>query len=81
MRTQITEIKTHPEGVEVTAIVFWRRLPPPDYAGKETDEQYANRVKDIASDIDGHNNLHIGWAELTQKPDLMKIPHVDEYDT
>ncbi len=81
MRTQITSIETHPEGVKITAVVYWRRLPPPQYDKEETDEQYAERVKSIAQDLDGYNNLHIGWAELTQKPDMIKIPTVQEYES
>jgi Lon protease-like protein len=81
MRTRITQITGHEDGLEVTMVVYWRHLPRPDYEGKETDEQYAERVKGIAKDIDGYNNLHIGWADLTQEPDIMKIPTVAEYDT
>ena len=79
MKAAIISIKSHPEGAEITAVVYWRHLPPPDYEGKETDEQYASRVASIAKDIDGFSNLHIGWAELKQKPNLMKIPFVEEY--
>jgi len=81
MRGQIKEIKQHSEGLEVTMVVYWRGLPRPDYQGKETDEQYATRVAPTAKDIDGYNNLHIGWATLEQEPDIMKIPTVEEYDT
>jgi len=82
MKGQITEIKERgTEGLEVTMVVYWRGFPKPDYQGKETDEQYATRVDSIAKDINGYNNLHIGWAELKQEPHIMKIPTVEEYDT
>ena len=81
MRGQIREIKQHTEGLEVTMIVYWRGLPRPNYTDNETDEQYADRVAPIAKELDGYNNLHIGWATLKQEPDLIKIPTVEEYDT
>ncbi len=80
MKISITEIANHPEGLEIKAIVFARYLPPPDYKENETDEQYAERVKPIAEDMDGFNNLHIGWAELKQKPDTITIPRVNDYE-
>ena len=81
MRTKITEIKEHQEGLEVTIVVFPRYLPPPNYHDNETDAQYAARVASIAKEIDGYSNLHIGWAELKQEADIIKIPTVNEYDT
>jgi len=82
MKAQILEIKEQDsESTIITVKVYWRGLPRPDYQGKETDEQYAERVKLIADEIDSYNNLHIGWANLTQELDLIKIPKVDEYDS
>ncbi len=80
MKTSITEIKIHPEGVEIKAIIFSRFLPPPNFKDGETDEQYAERVKAIAEDMNGFENLHIGRADLIQKPEVLKIPKVCEYD-
>jgi len=81
MEAQILEIKDQDsDSTIITVRVYWRGLPRPD-CGKETDEQYAERVKPIAKEIDSYNNLHIGWANLTQELDLIKIPKVDEYDT
>ena len=82
MRMQITDIKAvSNEAVEITALVYWRGLPKPDYQGKETDGQYAARVAPIAKEIDCYNNLHIGWAKMEQEMDIIKIPTVEEYDT
>ena len=82
MKTKITSIEqVNNECVKVTAIVYWRGLPHPDYQGNETDEHYAARVSPIANELDCFNNLHIGWAELKQEVDLVKIPTVAEYDT
>ena len=81
MKAQILEIKDQDaDGVIITAKVYWRGLPRPDYQGKETDKQYAERVKSIADEIDSYNNLHVGWANLSQELDLIEIPKVDEYD-
>lgn len=78
MIATIIEIKDHQEGREVRAIIHWRNLPPPNE--NETDLHYAERVKDIAVDIDGYNNLHIGHAELVQEPGKpMEIPKVEDY--
>ena len=82
MKAQILEIKDQDsESTTITIKVYWRGLPQPDYQGKETDEQYAKRVKPIADEINSYNNLHIGWANLTQELDLITIPKIDEYDT
>jgi len=81
MKAKITGIKEHQDGLEVTMVVFRRYLPIPNYQDNETDEQYANRVASIANEIDGFSNLHIGWAELKQEPDILTIPTVNEYDT
>jgi hypothetical protein len=81
MRIKISEVKDHPEGYEIKAVVFWRGLPPPDYQGRETDEEYAERVKHLALDITSCNNLHPGWAELTQELWICKVPNVAEYDS
>lgn len=82
MKIEITSIKANSgDCVEITALVYWRGLPRPNYEQKETDEQYAARVVDIAKDINSYNNLHIGWAELKQETDIIKIPTVEEYDS
>lgn len=81
MKAKITEVREHQEGLEVSMVVFWRHLPPPNYRDNETDDQYAARVEPISKDIDGFSNLHVGWAELKQEPEIMRIPKVDEYDT
>jgi len=81
MRGQIKEIKEYQAGLEVTMILHWRGLPRPDYSNNETDEQYAARVAPMARDIDEYNNLHIGWATLEQRLDIISIPTVAEYDT
>ncbi len=78
MKTQIAGIEySNFECVKVTAFVYWRNLPHPNDG--ESDQDYAERVKSIAEDIAGYNNLHIGWAELTQKPEELHIPTVEEY--
>jgi hypothetical protein len=82
MKTQITSIETiNDECVKVTAVVYWRRLPSPDYQNNETDEQYSARVLPIAKEIESYNNLHLGWAEIKQEVDKVKIPTVAEYDS
>jgi hypothetical protein len=82
MKILITEIKDidNASGVQITAFVYWRGLPPPDYQNNETDEQYAARVKPIAEDIAGYSNLHIGRAELLQNAQTISIPKVSEYE-
>jgi hypothetical protein len=37
------------------------------------------RVRFIAEDITRFINLHVGWAVLLQKPDIIDIPKVNEY--
>lgn len=82
MKVHIKSIKDYSdEAVEITALVYWRSLPRPDYENNETDEKYTTRVGSIAKDINGYNNLHIGWAELKQESIDLKMPKVDEYDT
>ena len=81
MEIQINNIRGHPEGVEITAVVYSRSLPKPHYQDNETDEQYATRVATTAEDINGFCNLHIGWADLKQEPITINIPTVAEYDT
>ena len=82
MRVNITNIKEYSdEAVEITALVYWRGLPKPNYSENETDEEYATRVQSIAKEIDNYNNLHIGWAELEQEIRAIKIPKVEDYDT
>ena len=79
MNADILEIKetNDGDGVVIVAKVWWRNLPSPKT--DETDEQYAERVKDIAEDIASYRNLHIGGAKLEQKPEPLYIPKVDDY--
>ena len=82
MKAQILEIKEqNSESTIITLKVYWRGLPRPYYQDNETDAQYTARVKPIAEELGCYNNLHLGWAELTQELDLVKIPKVQEYDT
>jgi len=81
MNIDIIEIKDHPDGKEIKAVVRSGHLPRPDYNAEETDEQYALRVADIATDIEGFFNLHLGRAKLRQVVDKINIPRVEEYDT
>jgi len=82
MKTEIITIEQQDnECVKVTALVYWRGLPRPNYSDNETDEQYFTRVLPIAQEIDAYNNLHLGWAELKQSADKITTPKVDEYDT
>jgi len=82
MKTNIITVENvNSECMKITALVYWRGLPRPNYEKNETDKQYAARVLPIAQDIESYNNLHIGWAELRQDVDKIKIPKVDEYDT
>ena len=82
MKIQITNIgELNNEAVEIKATVYWRGFPRPNYEANETDEEYAERVKHIAKDINAYDKLHLGWATLTQETDVIKIPTVAEYDT
>jgi hypothetical protein len=82
MKTEITTINhINNECVEITALVYWRGLPRPHYEDNETDDQYFTRVLPIAQELDTYNNLHVGFAELKQDIDHIKIPKVADYDT
>lgn len=82
MKTNITSIEqVNHECVKITALVYWRGLPRPNYEQKETDEEYTNRVAPIAEELNSYNNLHLGLAKLAQEIGQIKIPKVDEYDT
>jgi len=83
MKTIIQSIEDtgNSDYVKITALVYWRGLPPPRYSDNETDEQYSERVMPIALDLNSYNNLHLGWADLHQFVDEVSIPKVNEYDT
>jgi hypothetical protein len=87
MKIKITSVKrgNDIDYVEITAIV---QCPSPLSEPKvnkelgnfeETDEQYRERVKPQAEEIDCYDNLHIGWGELKQKVGHLTIPHMEEY--
>jgi hypothetical protein len=61
-------------------IVSRQYLPRPRFEEQEDNSQYVARVSPIAKDIEGFNNLHCGRATLTQTPELITIPKVEEYD-
>ena len=68
MKVKIISIQNQSsECVQITANVYWRGLPKPNYADNETDEQYANRVATVAKELESYENLHLGWAELSQE--------------
>lgn len=82
MKAEITSIEqVSNERVKVTALVYWRGLPRPNYQANETDEEYAKRVEPIAKELESYNNLHLGWAQLSQEVEKGAIPKVEEYDT